>query len=198
MSIPPEKKLRGYVGLLNVGVVADVFFTVAVVAVAPGAVAELQFWVGYIRPATNGAAMGIGGVGRCSFGGIGLCLGEGDHFGFFLAGCRGFLSEQALCVCLPGQRDDIQKILAEEQEIICQGNQRKHVVGEQEIRETKIDHIIKDQTQIHHSEDPCFDGDDKEQQKMGIGEHGGIGQEQAQIQIRGIGEATEEHTENIH
>ena len=96
MSIPPGKKLRGYLGLLNVGVVADVFFAVAVVAIAPGTVAELQFGVGYICPAANGAAVGVGGLRSCGLRGVGTCFGEGDHFGFFMAGWGAFFRTRRL------------------------------------------------------------------------------------------------------
>lgn len=41
------------------GVIADVIFAVAVVAVAPGAIAELQLGVGYIGPSTHCTAVGI-------------------------------------------------------------------------------------------------------------------------------------------
>ena len=100
------------------GMVADVVLAVAVVAIAPGTVAELQFGVGYICPAANGAAVGVGGLRSCGLRGVGTCFGEGDHFGFFMAGWGGFLSDQALGVCLPGKRDNVQKILAKEQEVV--------------------------------------------------------------------------------
>mgnify|MGYP006896650811 CR=1 FL=1 len=41
------------------GVIADVIFAVAVVALAPGAVTELQFRVGHIRTTADGAAVGV-------------------------------------------------------------------------------------------------------------------------------------------
>ena len=43
--------------LLDVGVVVDVILTVAVIAVAPGAVAEFQLGIGHIGAAADGAAV---------------------------------------------------------------------------------------------------------------------------------------------
>jgi acyl-coenzyme A thioesterase PaaI-like protein len=46
-------------------VIADVIFTVAIVASAPGAVAELQLRIGNIRPAADGTAMIVRCFGSC-------------------------------------------------------------------------------------------------------------------------------------
>ena len=46
-------------------VIADVIFTVAIVAGAPGAVAELQLRIGNIRPAADGTAMIVRCFGSC-------------------------------------------------------------------------------------------------------------------------------------
>jgi len=69
-----------------VGMVVDVVFTVAVVAVAAGAVTELQLRIGNICPSADGAAVIV----------VGLRLAEGDRSGalyLFWAGCDPYEGE---------------------------------------------------------------------------------------------------------
>ena len=97
--------------LINMAVIADVVFTVAVVAFTAGAVAEFQLRIADICTATDGAAMGVGGFG-CGHGGlIRAGIGEGDHLGAtgFLTN-RLTLAEQPPGVGPPGNRDHIQHI----------------------------------------------------------------------------------------
>ena len=49
-------------GSLNVGVIVDVVFAIAVIALAFGAVAEFQLRVGHIGAAADGAFVGVGGL----------------------------------------------------------------------------------------------------------------------------------------
>lgn len=70
--------------LFNVGVIADVILTVAVVATAAGAVTELQLGIGNIGSSAHGAAVGVVvlaflPLGRCELHhpgtvGLGLCV----------------------------------------------------------------------------------------------------------------------------
>ena len=71
------------------GVIADVFFAVAVVAVAAGAVAEFQLRIGHIGSAADGAAVGVGGLHRGGAGSIRAGSGEGDHLGLARGLLRG-------------------------------------------------------------------------------------------------------------
>ena len=179
---------------LDMGVIADMVFTVAMVTVAAGAVTEFQIRMGNIRAAANGAPMRI----RC-LGGCGGCLVrtgvEGNHFGLLLvrSGARFSLAEEPAAIGTPGQGNDIQNFLAEEQEVIGQGNQGEKVVGEGVGEQAR-----QDNHQIQQSENPCFDRDDIEQQEMGVGIHGGVTQEQAHVQVVHIRGAAENHAVNVH
>ena len=48
--------------LLNVTVIANVFLAVAIVALAPGTVAELQFRIRYIGSSADSTAVGVVGL----------------------------------------------------------------------------------------------------------------------------------------
>ena len=63
---------------LNVGVVVDVVFTIAVIALAFGAVAEFQLRVGHIGAAADGAFVGVGGFRPGGGGSVRACAGEGN------------------------------------------------------------------------------------------------------------------------
>ena len=65
--------------------VGNMLLTVAVIAVAAGAVPEFQLRIGNIRPSANGAPEGIGGLGCCSGSLIGTGI-EGDGFVFLMGG----------------------------------------------------------------------------------------------------------------
>ena len=57
--------------LLDMGVIADVVLTIAIVALAAGAIAEFQFRIGNIRPTTNGTPVRVG----CLWNGFGCLIG---------------------------------------------------------------------------------------------------------------------------
>lgn len=90
-------------------VVADVVLAIAVVAVALGAVPELQFRVGYIRPAADTAAVGVQVLGLGGSRLIAAGAGEGDNLGLLW-----LFAEQPPGVHSPGEGNDIGNILAEE------------------------------------------------------------------------------------
>ena len=108
------------------GVVIDVLFAVAVVALAPGAVPEFQLGEFGVRPAADSAAVGIGCYRLCCAGLIRACVREGNRAGFL---CR-LLFEQPAGIDPPGQGDHIHNILAEEQEIVGKRNDTEQIVGE--------------------------------------------------------------------
>ena len=154
------------------GVVVDVILAVAVVAIAAGAVTEVQLRVTHICPPADGAFVGVGGFYR----GV-ACLvragrGEGDYLGRTL-----FLTLFALKepggVGLPGDGDEIYRIFSEEQEIVGKGNQREEVDGEKGNGDAKD--LNKGHHQIKEGKDPSLYRDNKEQQKLGVEVKGGVG-----------------------
>ena len=108
-------------------VVADMLLTVAVVALAPGAVAEFQLGIGNIRPSADGAAVSIGCFRCClrSFVRAGIEL---DDLGLLLL--DRLLFEEPPGVDPPGQRQYIQHIRAEEQEVVGKGDHREEIIRE--------------------------------------------------------------------
>ena len=177
--------------LFNMGVVIDVVLAVAMVTLAPGAVAEFQLRIGHIRAAADGAFVGVGGFGRCHRCLVGTGVGEGDGFGFlrFL----GSSPEEAPGVHPPGHGEYIGHILAEEQEVVGKGDDGEQVVGE-----WIHDQIEYHQEQVNQRKDPGFHRDDEQEQKLGVGIHGGVSQEQAEIQMIRVGASAEDHAVDIH
>ena len=174
------------------GVVADVIFTVAVIAITPGAVPEFQIRMGNVGSAADRAAMGVGSLGLGSGGLIRTCV-EGDGFVLLAAGSISGPLGSSSGIDPPGLGQYIGNIAAEEQEIVGEGNDAEKVVGERYCKK-----IHKHQDKIQKREDPCFDGDNKEQQEMGIRIHGGIAQEETQIQIGDVGLSAEKQAPDIH
>ena len=124
--------------LLNVGVIANVLFAVAVIAAALGAIPKFQFRIGHIRPAAHRAAMGIR---LCAFlrapvEGDGTGLLTGFLFGRSMAHRFGTVS-----LIFPNAGNNIQTILAKEQQVIQNGDQREQIVGEKQISMHKICNI---------------------------------------------------------
>ena len=176
------------------GMVADVIFAIAVVAIAAGTVAEFQIGVGYVGPSADRAAVGVWCLGCSDTCLIGTGIGELDDFCFLAAAGFGLtLAEKPAGIGTPGHGNYVQHILTEEQEIVGKGNDGEQIGGEgtgEQIREYEY--------KIKQGKDPCFDGDNIKQQKMGIGIHGGISQEQACIQIGDICISAKNQTVNVH
>ena len=182
----------GCLWLLDMGVIGDVVFAIAVVAIAPGAVAELQIRMGDICGTADSASVGVGRLGR----GGGCLVGTGiKGDGLVLGVGGGILCTLSCPSCIdpPGDRKYIGHIGAEEQKIVGQGDQAEEIIGEGSGEEINSHHH-----QVDQSENPGFHGDDEEEQEVGIGIHGGVAQEHAQIQIGHIGLAAENQTVNIH
>ena len=108
-------------------VVVDMILAVAEIALAAGAIPELQLRVGQISPTADGAFMGIGRFGRCNGGLIGSGIGEGDGLRFLLGAA---FFEQPPGVHPPGHGDHIEDIFAKEQEIVGKGNHGEQIIGE--------------------------------------------------------------------
>ena len=172
----------------------NMVLTVAVITLAPGAIPEFQLRIAYIRSSADGAAVGIGGFGRSGGCLIGACAGERDNlrpFGFFGGS---YLPEKTAKICHPGYRDHIQNIFAKEQEIVGKSDYREEVIS----GKGHCEQSCEDNDKIDQSKHPCFDRDDKEQKKAGLGIHGGIAEEKAHIQVVHIGGAVKNHGINIH
>ena len=112
--------------LLDMCMIADVIFAVAVISVAAGAVTEFQLRVGHIGSAADGTLVGV--VFFCLGGscGTGGSLGEGDGACFL----DRLLFEKSADLDPLCQRDHIQHVFAEEQEIVGDGDQREQIIGE--------------------------------------------------------------------
>ena len=151
--------------LLNVAVVIDMILAVAVIALAPGAVAELQFRVGHVRPAADGAAVGVGGFGRSLGGGVGASV-ELNDLGLLPGGA---FAQQPPGVGPPGLGDHVEHVFAKEQEIVGQGDDGEQIVGEG-IGEQVDEH----DHQVKQGKDPGLDGNDEKQQEMGVRVQRGI------------------------
>ena len=95
------------------GVVVDVVLAVAVVAVAPGAVAELQLRVGAVSAPADGAFVGI----------VLLDLGLAEGDGFVGCGVDGLFLE----LPLPAPGQDIDHILSKEQEVVGKADHREQI-----------------------------------------------------------------------
>ena len=168
-------------------VIVDMVDAVAEIALAPGAVAEFQLRMLRIGPSADHAPVGVGRLGLGGGGFVRAGLGEGNHLGAF--GFGSFLVEQPPGVEAPGHGEDIGNIPAEEEEIVGQGDhgeQRRHpklrgpAVACHQLEHGK--YLDGGDAQIEQGKDPCLHRDDEKQQKLGIREHGGVGQKEAQIQ----------------
>ena len=176
--------------LLDVAVVADVFFAVAVVAFAAGTIPEFQFRIADIRSSADGAAVGVGGFFSSSVSFLVDSV-EGDDFCF--SDRSGILGEFPLCLDPPGQGQHVQHIGTEEQEVVGQGDYREQIVGE-----GIGDQIHQHNGQIEQCEDPGLHRNNEEQQELCIREQGGVAQEQTQIQLSDAGSASKDHAVNVH
>lgn len=175
-------------GLLDMTVIVNMFFAVTVITLAAGTVTEFQFGIADICFAADCTAVCVGCLcgGLCRFVRTGIKL---DDFCFFL----GVFPEQPAGIDSPAHGDHVHDIFAEEQEIVCQGNDGKQIVGE-----GIGDQIHQNNGKVKKSKDPCLYRDDKEQQKLCIGEECCVAEEQAEIQISYTGTAAKYHAEYIH
>lgn len=172
--------------LINMGVVIYVVFTIAVVTITPGTVAELQIGMADIGSATNRATVVV--IGFCCF--LGNFHAELDDF---VALGLGILSKFSLELDTPALREQIQHVRTEEEEIIGKRNYTKQIGGER-----KGEQIQYNNGQIDQTKQPGFYWDNEEKQKSGIRIHGGITKEQTQVQIGHMGKSAENHAVNIH
>ena len=175
------------------GVIVDMILAVAVVAATTGAVAEFQFRIAQICTAANSTFMGIGCLGLWSRSLIGSGSGEGDDLGLLRSGGILLLAEHPHKLGAPSPGNDIQHILAKEQEVVGKGDHGEEIQREG-IHQQAIDH----QGQINQRKDPCLDGNDEEQQELRIREHGGIAEEEAQVQVSDVSSSAENHAPDVH
>ena len=142
---------------LDMGVIADVIFTVTIVTVASGAIAEFQIRMGNVSSAADGAAVGIRCL-RCGSGSLIRTGVERDGSGTGVL-CYGIFCAlgRSAGIDPPGLGKYIQNISAEEQEVVGQGNHAEEIVGEGSGKEIQCDNY-----QIQQSENPGLYGNDKE------------------------------------
>ena len=145
-------------------VVTDVILTVAVVAVAAGAVTELQFRIGYIGASADGAAVVIIGLLGSGFFKRHR-TGTGRSFAAYSGGDKG---------------EQVQHIFSCENQVVQKTHQREQIVGEEY---GKIDDIDADENYIYKTQKPSFYWQNKEDHKLGIGVGGSKQQNDAQVQV---------------
>ena len=167
-------------------VIADMVLAVAVVTVAPGAVAEFQIRMADIGSAADSTAVVVIGFLGCLLG-IHMELDDLVSLGL------GRFAEFLLHLDAPASGQEIQHIHSKEQEVVGKRNDAEEIAGEAEGEE-----IQQNNRQIDQGENPGLDGNDEEEQEAGIRIHGGIAKEQAQIQIGHMGVTSEDHAVNIH
>ena len=168
--------------------IADVILTVAMVTVAPGAIAEFQFGIRFVGTAANRAL--VAEISRLRLGrteGDAAGLGSGLLCGVFTA-----------TLDSPGVGKQIGDIPPHKQQIVGNSHQGEQIVGEAVDGEGQREDPHKGQHQIHQREDPGLHRDDEEQQEMGIREHSGIAQEQAEVQIAYICPSAEKEAVDVH
>ena len=119
-------------------VIGDMLFTIAMVALAPGAVPELKLGIADIGAAADRALVGVGRLDGSGAGFVRTGI-EADDLG--LLGRGGLFLKQPPGVDPPGPGNHIQHILAEEQQIVGDGKQGEEVVGEVKNREGQGNHI---------------------------------------------------------
>ena len=106
-------------------VIADVLFAVAIISLAAGAVTEFQFWIADVRSAADRAAVGV----RCFHRGLGGFVRTGVELDD-LCLLLGLFPEESSGIDSPAHGNDVQNVLAEEQEIVSQRNHGEQIVRE--------------------------------------------------------------------
>ena len=189
--------------LFYMGVIGNVIFAVAEIAVAAGTIPELQVRILGIRTAANGAAVVVGGRS--------FLLGLAAH-----RDRSGFLFDLGGSFDPPGKGKQIEHIFAKENEIIGKPHQGEQILGKAQSVHGTVDHHVSNINEIEQRHDPGLDGDNEKQQELGVGTCGGEAQHQTQIEHKGhipgkqngaiahkplaakVSEATKDHAENIH
>ena len=107
------------------GMIADMVAAVAIIAITPGAVTELQLGIRHIGSAADSTAVGIGFFGN--FLPFPLTATKANYF--WLWG-----SFSSLSLHSPGGRKQIQNILTKEQKVIQDCNQREQIMWKRKQR----------------------------------------------------------------
>ena len=162
--------------------VVDVIHAVAVITVASGTVAEFQFRVGNIGSAADSTLVTVGGLlfGLCF---IMICP---IGIGLLLFGKSSSSGLQKI-------RQDVEDVRTEEQKIVQQRCQRVEAVEQGIDKETVNQHGKIEPSQPFH-----LNGNDEHEQHLIFREHGGKGQQQAQIQCAAVGIDTQQQSGKIH
>lgn len=169
--------------------IVDMILTVAVVALALGAVAEFQLRICHIGASADRAAVGVGGFRRGGGGFVGACVKMDD----LCLGLFGLLAEQAAGIGTPRHGNHVQHVLAEKEKIVGKGDYGEQIVGETVGKQTE-----QHQCQIDQRENPRFHGDDEEKQEIRVGVQRGVAEKQAQVQVSDAGLTAENQAVNVH
>ena len=167
--------------LLDVDVVVDVIGTVAVVAVALGAVAELHLRVGQVRLAADGALVqGRFGLrlGVVEVHDLGAASSVGTaEIRVFMPGLVGGVLGAALPVGhLPAN------VRGEEEQIVQDGHDGDEGIEEMPSQEQAED-LIGEERRVEPGQPLDLHGNDEEEQDLQVREEGGKGEEHGHIHI---------------
>ena len=148
--------------------VVDVILAVAVIAVAPGTVPELQLRVGDIGSAADPAAVG-------EIPGLGIGFGnKGDRAGGF--GCFHFSGSVQ-------EGEYITDASSHKQQVVGNRHQREQVVGKIEYGDGQVEDLRCYHYKVDKGNDPALNGNYEEDQESGIGIQGGKGEQKAQMEV---------------
>lgn len=147
--------------LFYMRMIGNVVFTVAEVAVTPGAVTELQIRIGYIRASANCAFVGVG-LGLLRFNSVHRSSGP---FG---------ITDSSL-----QEGEEIDNILAGKEQIVQKSHKGEEIVWED--RHRVADNFQSDHKQIDNAHKPSFNWDDKQHQKLTV--RVGCSKDQQQTQV---------------
>ena len=174
-----HQSMSGHLSLY-MRVVVNMVFAVAVIAVAAGAVAELQLWIGDIGSAADTALVDIVFcLGRGA-----LLIGEGDRAGSLLGLFRPDGSVLASAGRPPGGRQQIQNIFTCKQQEIGDANKGEQVLREGDAAVKEAERHIQDPYKVDDGQGPGTDGKNKENHKLCVGIGGCVGQHQCKVQIK--------------
>jgi len=172
--------------------IIDVIHAVAVVAIAAGAVAELQRRVLRIGAAADGALMAV----RLLTGLAAVIL---RPVGIGLSRSVGIFG--AMAAITQGIGQDVPDVAAEEQEIVCKGKERYQPVKIQKAALKHEDEALEKIPQGNAKVDPsqilCLDGDNKVHKELQLGQQCGYCQEEGQVQSTGGGIAVQQQRTHI-
>ena len=165
--------------------VVDVVDAIAVIALALGAVAELQIRILRVRPSTDRTLVAVGalaGFALIGTGPVGIRAGAG-----LLRAAR----------AAPRLRKQVLNVSAEEQEIVCKGDKRHEPVERQRSRQKQENNVHRREGKVHPGKIFDLDGDKHHQKHSCLGREGCNGEKQAEVQRSGIDVVAEDEARDV-